>query len=1054
MNRQLLRAPSEQSLLDKTLSPLKNAVSENEEEEYLDITLPLFRKGSITPSRSAGPSKQTTPTSRVRLPLSPLLNESALQESCIDLFASPPKPRKSLRSNDDDVALTRKRSVQQRYAGLINEYSGITQDVFCTTSAKKAPPIRPQESVELALRGFEVKSIPCTSRLDSTLPPVPRSYVQQGPRFDLPGPTAPLKARNYGKGAGTHEPMKQSDQLDLTLSPEPRNYRKAEPAEEISYQKATSRLYSPGPALLPEPTNHRKALPQGHSARGYSDHSRHISMNYRKAEPVREMQYEHPTSRYSSLGPTFPPETKNRKTREYSARNSAVFDTTNDAFSPAQPLETRNQRKEELSEPRNYGKAEFPHLDPSQELINPGYRETMKIPRGSKTSQKEGDVLEVRPSRRQNVSTDRQTQSQPALMPSMCSERPPKKKNYVIFDSDDDIVYSKPKGLKQKKMDAFLVKSRRVDKGNRQFGLADVRMPTAKGLKNRAVQRKSQEALTLEKRKKSPSAINLERKKMERQKKSSRVEELEKDLEEIEENKKNKFARRKSREDLPGEIPVESTVKKPDRKKTILSEEKQKKTFPAMGFEMENELGETQPLFNSAEKKWSRRKISVHSNEPAQKPSTSRNLSISGERGRNKTQEKEQAQKPDFAASALHKNVENPKKERASTTDREKYMKELLRKSAKERDEDAVKNAARSKLKQGDVVRNRNDRRLLMHGQACPCCQGYYDALDLSPDSKKKYIDEVSRHRYVYQPLPETPPHYWDVGIPSEEELQRQGLIQYATQPLRVTEPDSTAGKVAKWDILCVSTARLSIGKTEKVLTRKAVFSASSPRLLKSSEMKAEQQQAQGIATAVVQSSQLPPAASNGPTPGSTSEADLAEKPFICPEDVLRLAGITQDYLCKPSANIYDIEFTRFKIRDLDTEQVLFEIEKPEGQEAPREPSEASRYVRYRFSQDFLRLKHVGATVEFAVGQRPVNKFRMIERHFFKDRLLKSFDFEFGFCIPNSRNSCEHIYEFPQLTESLIEEMVANPYETRSDSFYFVDEKLIMHNKADYAYDG
>lgn len=32
--------------------------------------------------------------------------------------------------------------------------------------------------------------------------------------------------------------------------------------------------------------------------------------------------------------------------------------------------------------------------------------------------------------------------------------------------------------------------------------------------------------------------------------------------------------------------------------------------------------------------------------------------------------------------------------------------------------------------------------------------------------------------------------------------------------------------------------------------------------------------------------------------------------------------------------------------------------------------------------------------------------------------------------------------------------MIENPYETRSDSFYFVDNKLIMHNKADYAYNG
>ena len=36
----------------------------------------------------------------------------------------------------------------------------------------------------------------------------------------------------------------------------------------------------------------------------------------------------------------------------------------------------------------------------------------------------------------------------------------------------------------------------------------------------------------------------------------------------------------------------------------------------------------------------------------------------------------------------------------------------------------------------------------------------------------------------------------------------------------------------------------------------------------------------------------------------------------------------------------------------------------------------------------------------------------------------------------------------------LVQEMVERPYETRSDSFYFVDNKLIMHNKAEYAYDG
>ena len=32
-------------------------------------------------------------------------------------------------------------------------------------------------------------------------------------------------------------------------------------------------------------------------------------------------------------------------------------------------------------------------------------------------------------------------------------------------------------------------------------------------------------------------------------------------------------------------------------------------------------------------------------------------------------------------------------------------------------------------------------------------------------------------------------------------------------------------------------------------------------------------------------------------------------------------------------------------------------------------------------------------------------------------------------------------------------EMVRSPFETRSDSFYFVDNRLVMHNRAEYAYD-
>uniref|UniRef100_A0A2S2N7I4 Fermitin family protein n=1 Tax=Schizaphis graminum TaxID=13262 RepID=A0A2S2N7I4_SCHGA len=192
------------------------------------------------------------------------------------------------------------------------------------------------------------------------------------------------------------------------------------------------------------------------------------------------------------------------------------------------------------------------------------------------------------------------------------------------------------------------------------------------------------------------------------------------------------------------------------------------------------------------------------------------------------------------------------------------------------------------------------------------------------------------------------------------------------------------------------------------------------------------------------------------------AEQILRKKTIISPEDVLTLPKITEGYLCAPDANIYNIDFIRFKIRDLDTGMVLFEIAKPsvilEDNQTEGKVEEtdlnSGRFVRYQFTPKFLKLKLVGATVEFTVGSKPVNKFRMIERHYFRNKLLKTFDFEFGFCIPHSKNTCEHIYKFPNLDPESIKEMIQNPFETKSDSFYFVEDRLIMHNKAEYAYNG
>ncbi|XP_049417356.1 protein unc-119 homolog A [Epinephelus fuscoguttatus] len=173
----------------------------------------------------------------------------------------------------------------------------------------------------------------------------------------------------------------------------------------------------------------------------------------------------------------------------------------------------------------------------------------------------------------------------------------------------------------------------------------------------------------------------------------------------------------------------------------------------------------------------------------------------------------------------------------------------------------------------------------------------------------------------------------------------------------------------------------------------------------------------------------------------------------VTPQHVLWLNSYAQEYLCSPEDNIYNVNFSRFKIRDLGSGAVILDIKK----HGPTEIQDVidldtNRFIQYHFSPAFLSLREIGATLEFTVGSKALNRFHLIERHFFRNLLLKTFDFEIGFCIPHSRNTCEHIYSLPELEPEIVEEMISSPFETCSDSFYFVSNKLIMHHKAEYSF--
>jgi hypothetical protein len=170
------------------------------------------------------------------------------------------------------------------------------------------------------------------------------------------------------------------------------------------------------------------------------------------------------------------------------------------------------------------------------------------------------------------------------------------------------------------------------------------------------------------------------------------------------------------------------------------------------------------------------------------------------------------------------------------------------------------------------------------------------------------------------------------------------------------------------------------------------------------------------------------------------------------PDKTKELTDYTDKFLCLLKDNIYNIKFLKFQVRDLDTNYCLFEVADEGGSEEIEDISDNSRVIKYHLGPEFLELRNIGTCLTFSVGKLPVKNLLMIERHYFKGKLIKSFEFKFDFCIPNSTNTWETIYNIPELDDETKEDMINSPWETKSDSFYFVDNALIMHHKALYNY--
>jgi hypothetical protein len=168
------------------------------------------------------------------------------------------------------------------------------------------------------------------------------------------------------------------------------------------------------------------------------------------------------------------------------------------------------------------------------------------------------------------------------------------------------------------------------------------------------------------------------------------------------------------------------------------------------------------------------------------------------------------------------------------------------------------------------------------------------------------------------------------------------------------------------------------------------------------------------------------------------------------------------DFLCPVEAvDKYGLEFISFRLHDHESGSEFLHMG-PDIDPSPPGSAELDwqasneedvmRTVKYTFDADVLRCPFLTSSVAFHVGDKPLTKFRMIERHYFRSKLIRSYDFLFGFCIPGSTNTWESVYDLPPIEEGMLQDMVDNPFETTADTFYFVDDELVIHNKSCYQY--
>ena len=158
-------------------------------------------------------------------------------------------------------------------------------------------------------------------------------------------------------------------------------------------------------------------------------------------------------------------------------------------------------------------------------------------------------------------------------------------------------------------------------------------------------------------------------------------------------------------------------------------------------------------------------------------------------------------------------------------------------------------------------------------------------------------------------------------------------------------------------------------------------------------------------------------------------------------------------FLCKLTDNWPVFKFQGFSIRDCDSKMTLVTVPaEANDKQLSDDDNPETRVVKYHLGPQFLLLRTVGLNLEFSVGPKEVKNMQMVEKHYFRGRVIREYSFDFGFIIPGSCNTWDFVYDLPELSPEDQKEIIEAPWEVKSDSYFFAEGKLIIHTRAIYNY--